>query len=97
MFPYQRLISILRHADLRNQCLNALDCVIARPDPNVFHLDEPALTAIRDAVNRGQPLGVERFREQVEAALGRRVGLRKQGCKAEPADTPLPGQLGLNL
>jgi len=61
------------------------------------HLDEPALTAIRDAVNHGQPLGAERFRERVEAALGRRVGLRKQGRKAEMAEKPLPGQLGLNL
>ncbi len=34
------------------------------------HLDEPALTAIRDAVNHGQPLGAERFRERVEAARG---------------------------
>lgn len=61
------------------------------------HLDEPALTAIREAVNRGQPLGAERFQEQVEVALGRRVGLRGQGRKAETTDAPLPGQLGLNL
>ena len=61
------------------------------------HLDEPALMSIRDGVNHGLPLGAERFREQVEAAIGLRVGLRKQGRKAEPAVKPLPGQLGLNI
>lgn len=62
------------------------------------HLDQPALTAIRDAVNRNLPLGAERFREQVEVALGRRVGLRVRGRKAGAAETsPLPGQLGLAL
>lgn len=60
-------------------------------------LDGHALTAIRDAVNHGQPLGAEQFREQVEAPLGRRVRLCKQGRKAEPVVKKLPGQLGFNL
>ena len=40
-------------------------------------LDEAALTAIREAVNRGQPLGADDFREQVEIASGRGVLERK--------------------
>ncbi len=61
------------------------------------HLDEPALTKIREAIHRGQPLGSERFREQVAAALGRRVLVRKQGRQRDVADTSLPGQMGLDL
>ncbi len=61
------------------------------------HLDEPALTAIREAINRGQPLGAERFREQVAAALGQRVLMHKQGRTRAIVDALLPGQMGLDL
>jgi hypothetical protein len=62
------------------------------------HLDEEALDEIRKASNRGLPLGSERFREQVEAALGRRVGLRSRGRReAEPSNAVMPGQMGLDL
>jgi hypothetical protein len=62
------------------------------------HLDEEALDEIRKASSRGLPLGSERFREQVEAALGRRVGLRPRGRReAEPTNPVLPGQMGLDL
>lgn len=62
------------------------------------HLDGEALAEIRQASSRSLPLGSERFREQVEAVLGRRVGLRSRGRReAEPATAPLPGQLGLDL
>ena len=62
------------------------------------HLDEDALTDIRKAVNRGLPLGSERFREQVEAALGRKVGLQQRGRReAGGSGVLLPGQLGLEL
>jgi len=39
-------------------------------------LDEAALTAIREAVNRGQPLGADGFGEQVEVASGEGVSER---------------------
>jgi putative transposase len=61
-------------------------------------LDEAALDEIRKASSRGLPLGSDRFREQVEAALGRRVGLRPRGRrKVEPSNAVLPGQMGFDL
>lgn len=61
-------------------------------------LDDEALDEIRKASSRGLPLGSERFREQVEAALGRRIGLRPRGRReAEPLNAVLPGQMGLDL
>jgi putative transposase len=62
------------------------------------HLDEEALDEIRKASNRSLPLGSERFKEQVEAALGRRVGLRPRGRReVEPSNAVQPGQMGLDL
>jgi len=62
------------------------------------HLDNEALDEIRKASNRGLPLGSDCFREQVEAALGRRIGLRPRGRhEAELSNKVLPGQLGLDL
>ncbi|MBI5007086.1 MAG: hypothetical protein HZB95_08155 [Nitrosomonadales bacterium] len=62
------------------------------------HLDEEALDEIRKASSSGFPLGSERFKEQMEAALGRRVGLRPRGRReAESANAVLPGQFGLDL
>ena len=61
-------------------------------------LDEEALGEIRKVTNRGLPLGGERFREQVEAAPRRRVGLRRRGRREkEHSATPVPGQMGLDL
>jgi hypothetical protein len=34
---------------------------------------------IRECLACNYPLGIERFREEIEAALGRRVGERKRG------------------
>jgi putative transposase len=62
------------------------------------HLDDDALTEIRNASNRGLPLGNERFREQMEIALGRRLGLQPKGRREkEISNIPLPGQMGLDL
>lgn len=62
------------------------------------HLDDEALDEIRKASNRGLPLGSDRFREQVEAALCRRVGLRPRGRReAEASNVVFPGQMGLDL
>jgi hypothetical protein len=53
---------------------------------------------IRKAVQQGLPLGNDRFREQVEAALGRRVSQQRRGRReGTPTNTPLPGQRGLDL
>ena len=62
------------------------------------HLEEAALDEIRKAVQQGLPLGNDRFREQVEAALGRRVTLRRRGRQERTSsNAPLPGQMGLDL
>lgn len=61
------------------------------------HLDDEALDEIRISVSRGLPLGSERFREQVEDALGRRVGLKRRGRRQGNPTVPLPGQMGLDL
>lgn len=62
------------------------------------HLEEAAFDDIRQAVQRGLPLGNDRFREQAEAALGRGVGLRRQGrAEGAPSNAPQPGQMGLEL
>jgi putative transposase len=62
------------------------------------HLDAEALDEIRTSAIRGLPLGSERFREQVEAALGRRIGMKRRGRREnEPMVAPLPGQMGLDL
>lgn len=42
-------------------------------------LDSTELSAIRDAVNRGWPLGSERFRDEIEAALQRAARPPKRG------------------
>jgi len=46
-------------------------------------LDEEAITEIRKAANQGLVLGGERFREEIERVLGRRVGLQKAGRKKD--------------
>lgn len=62
------------------------------------HLDDEALNEIRTAASRGLPLGNDRFREQVESALGRRVGLRPRGRReAETSNIVLAGQMGLDI
>ena len=62
------------------------------------HLEEAALDDIRQAVRQGLPLGNGRFREQVEAALGRKVAQRRRGRpEGTPANVPLTGQMGLEL
>lgn len=62
------------------------------------HLEEAALDNIRKAVQQGLPLGNDRFREQVEAALGRRFMSKRRGRpEGGPANAALPGQMGLEL
>jgi len=43
------------------------------------HIDECQLEYIRETAQSSVPLGNERFREQIEAALGRRVGSGQRG------------------
>ena len=42
-------------------------------------MDEDALTQIRKAASREVVLGNERFRQEIEEALGKRVEQRKRG------------------
>jgi len=46
-------------------------------------LEAPVLSEIRAAANRGAVLGSDRFKDQLESELGRRVRLRKPGRKAK--------------
>jgi putative transposase len=43
------------------------------------HVDEERLTAIREAWRTGTPLGNDRFKEEVEAILGCKVGQARRG------------------
>lgn len=61
------------------------------------HLDDTALTDIRKALHRGQPLGNERFREQVEVALGKRLAPKRRGRKCEEGVKEEAGQMALGL
>ena len=42
-------------------------------------LDADQLTLLRNALQTGTPLGNDRFRDQIELALGRKVGLMRRG------------------
>ncbi len=42
-------------------------------------VDVAQLKQIRDAWQTGSPLGINRFKEQVEAMLGRKVGQARPG------------------
>ena len=57
---------------------------------NLFsgHLDETALSEIRGAVNRGWPLGSERFKDQIETALQCAVRPPKRGRPSRQTDLP---------
>lgn len=43
------------------------------------HMDNALLHQIRTATHTGTPLGNDRFREQIEEALGRKVGWQRRG------------------
>jgi putative transposase len=61
------------------------------------HLDDAALADIRTALQHGQPLGNERFREQVGLALGKRLALKRRGRKREEGVKDEAGQMVLGL
>lgn len=50
------------------------------------HLDQKAFGEIRNAVNLGWPLGSERFKDQIEAALQRAARPPKRGRPSQQAD-----------
>jgi len=59
-------------------------------------LDDEALDDIRKAVNQELVLGSERFREEIEQVLGKRIGPQKQGRKKSKGDGGIDGeQIGL--
>jgi len=43
------------------------------------HVDDKELTDIRASWQTGTPLGTDRFREEIEAVLGKKVGYHKRG------------------
>lgn len=55
-----------------------------------FFTDEPhaqTLKDIRDCLQTGTPLGNDRFREHIEATLGKCVGKAQRGRPKKPVDT----------
>lgn len=48
------------------------------------HMDGPLLHEIRTATHTGTPLGNNRFREQIEVTLGRKVGWQRRGRPRKP-------------
>ena len=55
---------------------------------NLFrnHVDEGGLKEIRETINRGWPLGSERFKDEIEAALDRAARPPKRGRPAKYLD-----------
>ncbi len=57
-------------------------------------LDDAALSEIRKSTQQGLPLGRERFRDEVAAVLGRRLGYGRRGRpEGGAASGALPGQV----
>lgn len=52
-------------------------------------LDEKSLSAIRESINRGTPLGSERFKDEIEAALARPV---RPGTPGRPRKNNTPSR-----
>lgn len=61
------------------------------------HLDKAALNDIRKALSRGQPLGSQRFQEQVEAALGKRLAPKRRERRREEKATLATEQMALEI
>ena len=61
------------------------------------HLDDEAIDDIRKALNGGQPLGNERFREQVEVALGRRLAPKQRGRRRQEKAADAHEQMALEI
>ena len=53
-------------------------------------LDDAELTRIRAATQQGLPLGNDRFRAEIEAALGRRLGYAQRGRPRKPPQVNEP-------
>lgn len=60
-------------------------------------LDQEAVDDIRKAANRGQPLGGERFRETIEAAMGLKASLARGRPKAGGGKSVIGEQLGFEI
>jgi putative transposase len=48
------------------------------------HLDQDTITQVRECLQTGTPLGNDRFRVQIEQALGRPVGFSRRGRPKKP-------------
>ena len=67
-------LACLQHAARRHDC-----AIHAYRELFSGHLDEKVLTEIRGAVDRGWPLGSERFKDEIEAALQRAARPPRRG------------------
>ena len=54
-------------------------------------LNGAQLEALRDSIQRGWAPGSDRFRQEIEAALGRRASIPRRG---RPPKRPMPGENG---
>ena len=50
------------------------------------HLDQSTITQLRESLQTGTPLGNDRFRAQIEQALGRAVGFSRRGRPKKPIE-----------
>ena len=58
---------------------------------STVHVDDSQLTQIRDAWRTGTPLGNNRFKEEVEAMLGRKIGQVRRGRPKKTPSMPCKG------
>ena len=63
------------------------------------HLDQSTITQLRESLQTGTPLGNDRFRAQIEQALGRAVGFSRRGRPKKPveADSTVRGRAAKQL
>ena len=63
------------------------------------HLDQNTITQLRESLQTGTPLGNDRFRAQIEQALGRTVGFSRRGRPKKPieADSTVRGRAAKQL
>jgi hypothetical protein len=63
------------------------------------NLDQNTITQLRESLQTGTPLGNDRFRAQIEQALGRAVGFSRRGRPRKPieADSSVSGRAAKQL
>lgn len=58
--------------------------------PGLFHaqLSTEAAQQIRNCLDYNRPLGNDRFRQEIEQVLGRKIGMQRRGRPAPGTDAP---------